>query len=299
MGIEFFNFAMNNATLAPVVYKTAPHQTTNRGVMVSSEIIQEIRTFLKEFNAWLGINHTPYYRIDAYFDDEKLYILELNAAFVDGWGTALNLARASNISIDSQKLVFPEIFTTPNKDYLPELTLLINELSLLGIKGVICEWNGEITRPTYVYGRIPKSQPCILPRDGIQLDNKLNLGLFSKLWKGKNVVIPRHFIGRFNEWEHIPQNVVLKFCDKESVECLRARHSVIFGKPSGKAPFLKRCYRTEILLAQGHIQPMKKSRGNCQLVILTIGDEPITGYVQYSQSDMINDNSVHGPLYIC
>jgi hypothetical protein len=98
--------------------------------------------------------------------------------------------------------------------------------------------------------------------------------------------------------EEVPKEVVLKFCDKNSSECERARQSVLFGKPSGKAPFIKRCYNAETLLGQEVIQPTRENDRSCQLIIFAIGDEPITGYVQYGWGQIINDNSVHGPLRI-
>jgi len=112
------------------------------------------------------------------------------------------------------------------------------------------------------------------------------------------IKIPRHYINRFDAWGEIPQEVVLKFCDKESVECRRAGQSVMFGKPSGKAPFISRCYRAETLLGQERIFPASQDRANCQLIIFAIGNEPITGYVQYDWRRIINDDSIHGPLQI-
>jgi len=301
MRINFFDFVIDQPIVAPVIYGEHSHETTNRGVIISSDVIHELKRFLSGFNASVGVEQVPYYRIDAYFDEQVLYILEINASFVDGWGTALNLARASNIVVDPTQLVFPKMFASNDMVYLPELELFMDELTVLGINDHgICEWNGGNTDDTiYIYGRVgSKDQPRILPYDGLRIDNKLNLGLFGLTWCSDIVKVPWHYINRFESWEEIPRKVVLKFCDKGSMECRRARQSVMFGRPSGKAPFLKRCYREETLLVQDIVQPAKQNGDNCQLVILVIGDEPITGYVQYSRSRIINDNSTHGPLRI-
>lgn len=300
MNVQFSDFNTDESVIAQIIYGTSNHSTTNKGVVISPEVRQELQQFLSNFNTAVGVEQTPYYRIDAYFDEKSLWILEINASFVDGWGTALNLARASDIVIDSEKLIFPERFASINRVYTPELKLLVSELTHLGMNGhSIHEWNRDDADKIYVYGRVgSKNQPHVLPYDGLRLDDKLNLGLFSKGWCGNFVKVPRHFISRYESWEEIPQNAVLKFCDKGSEECKRARHNVIFGKPSGKAPFIKRCYRAETLLAQDFVPPKTQDGKNCQLVILAIGDEPITGYVQYSHSRMINDSSTHGPLQV-
>lgn len=303
MRISFLDFKMDQSVVAPVIYGDKPHYTTNCGVVLGKEITTELRHFLSEFNVSVGIEQTPYYRIDAYFDGESLWILEINASFVDGWGTALNLSRTASIWVDQEKLLFPKHLGYTNSIYLPELELFASELAIRGlaehtITGCVHPQNNSF-EPMYVYGRVGStSQPNIFPYDGIRLDNKMNLGLFSRIWNSDVVKIPRHYINRFCPWEEIPEKVVLKFCDKDSAECNRANQSVLFGKPEGKAPFLKRCYRSEVLIAQDIIQPSKQNDDWCQLVILVIGNEPITGYVQYSRHRIINDNSTHGPLQI-
>ena len=121
--IEFKEFPTKKELIAPVIYRETPHQTTNNGVVLSNEITNELSNFLALFNKFLKVQHDPYFRIDAYFDINTgmLYILEINASFVDGWGTALNLARASEIQVDQDKIKFPCQFATTNDDYLPEL----------------------------------------------------------------------------------------------------------------------------------------------------------------------------------
>jgi hypothetical protein len=300
MKIKFSDFNMDQSIVAPIIYDKNRHFTTNRGVVISHEIRQELKRFLSDFNIAVGTEQTPYYRIDAYFNEDALWLIEINASFVDGWGTALNLARASGINVNPRLLAFPKKFASKSRLYLPELELFVLELAHLGLHDYeICDLIHHDIDPIYVYGRVgTKNEPHILPYDGLRLDNKLNLGVFSREWTSNLVKIPRHYISRFDSWENIPQEVVLKFCDKGSEECQRAGHSVLFNKPPGKAPFIKRCYNNETLIAQDVIQAAKQDENNCQLIIFAIGNEPITGYVQYSRNRIINDNSTHGPLQL-
>lgn len=296
--IDFFDFEMDKSIVAPIIYGENPQSTTNRGVIIPRETKQELKTFLSGFNTYVGTEQIPYYRIDAYFVERTLWILEINASFVDGWGTALNLARASGIKVDPAPLIFPKRFVSVSKEYLPELNLFVAELSALNLKGhSVCENSNGIDL-IYVYGRIRAKNRQILPYDGLRLDNKINLGLFSREWNGNLVKVPRHYINRFESWEDIPLEVALKFCDKGSHECEQARQSVMFNKPLGRAPFIKQCYKEEKLLAQDIVCSTKQGGDNCQLIILAIGNEPITGYVQYSRKKIINDNSTHGPMRI-
>lgn len=314
MTISFQDFELDGSIVAPIIYRDWPHSTTSKGVVISEEVSHELRRFLSAFNRSVGVQQDPYYRIDAYFDESTLWILEINALFVDGWGTALNLSRASGIEVDPAKLAFPRWFASRSSAYLAELSLFVSELAHLGLCGYrILEWGDNFVDPTYVYasqlevltyykslnhlGETQRLSPLV-PYDGLRLDNKLNLGLFSREWPGEIVKVPRHYIARFDQWEEIPLEVVLKLCDKSSPESARAHESVMFNKPSGKAPFIKRCYRDEALIAQDYVAPTRIDNKNCQLIIFVIGDDPITGYVQYSRSKIINDNSTHGPLRI-
>jgi hypothetical protein len=296
--ISFVDFPMDKSVVAPVIYGASPHYSTNKGVVISQEVTQELRRFLSCFNASVGVDTTPYYRIDAYFDEKSLWILEVNAAFVDGWGTALNLCRACGISLDSTPYVFPKWFACEEDIYLPELELFVSELNYLGMHDhEIRRWDGNGVDPIYVYGRAGScDKPNLRPFDGVRLDNKLHLGNLSLDWRSDIVRIPCHHFHRLHPWEDVPIDVVLKFCEKGGEESLASRQSVIFQKPGGKAPFLKRCYKAETLLAQETIQPARQRGNNCQIVLLSIGNQPLTGYVQYSQKNVINDNSIHGPL---
>jgi hypothetical protein len=294
-------FEIDRSIVAPSIYAGAPHRITDVGVSLPSAIVKELQGMLRAYNRFLGVRE-PYYRIDAYFDATTISILEINAAFVDGWGTALNLARASNISIPGEKLRFPIHFASVENAYRPELELFARELELCRSERVeVCDFRTWCWADTeiYVYGRVPHDDSLlVLPRDGLRLDDKRNLAQFERERKGLpdiHIRIPQHYMAP-TPWEEVPNDVVLKFRDKDGKEARQARQSVIIGKPQGKAKFLRGCYEAGLLIAQTYVAPSVHEGNNTQLVILAVGDEPVTGYVQYSTKKIINDNSVHGPL---
>ena len=326
MKIRQFEFSINANSVAPCIYGTLPHETTGMGMTLESEVGNELRFFLQSYNEFLTLNRKSrdlqysdsrlknYYRVDCYHTEEKLSILEINACFVDGWGTSLNLSRAAGIDVEASKLVFPERFGYEDSIYLPELKLFADELKTRSVSNPVIsdDWiksysddaSKMLFNDWYVYGKQPNYNHHIYPLnkptfDGTtKLDNKINLALFGNEWSGKHITIPKHYIQRFQEWEEIPETAVLKFLDKTGPESAAARQSVLIGKPSGKAKFLKECYRNETLLAQEYVKPSRYGDMNSQLVIMCIDNDPITGYVQYSDKKIINDNSVHGPLQI-
>jgi hypothetical protein len=242
-------------------------------------------------------------RMDVYPNRNSLSVLEVNTAFVDGWGTALNFSRAIGASLEVGGL-FPNRFGLMEEQYRPELKVLLGELALHGqTETSLVDWqeSGESQEtPIYVYGRRKLEADQVLPKNGLFLDNKLWLTAFSKLWQGTVVEIPRSFsCAGGTEWQEVPKDVYLKFADKSSEESERARFSVRKGKPQGKAPFLKRAYSNGQLIAQSQVpvwpEEIDGALRNAQLVVLSKGDL-ICGYVQYGYGSIINDNSIHGPL---
>ena len=301
-------FNLDASLVAPVIYGQQPHRVTNLGITISSDIRSELELLLAQYGKAIMAPRPAYYRFDCYFDATKLWVLEINTAFVDGWGTALILSRAANIHVNTEPLkVFPNAIATTDSVYLPEMQLFADELQAhmcqrLEIKN---EFTGtHFPAPdVYVYGRLREEFPNIYPRRGHRLDDKRNLASFEHdVWRGSYVRIPRHFAIGWTTWNEIPDSAVLKFCEKGGVESERARASVILGKPSGKAKFLRFCYESERLIAQDRIQPILIDEGSFdkfgQLIILAIDDKVVCGYVQYSSQLIISDNSIHGPLLI-
>jgi hypothetical protein len=303
VNVKFTKFDLDSSIVAPCIYGQAQHQVTEVGVVLSAAVRTELHRFLKDYTEFSQFGGTPYYRIDAYFTPDKLSILEVNAAFVDGWGTALNLSRAAGRLVTHPKLRFPVRLATEDPVYEPELKLLQQELAEVGhppvslVPFVPDAAMRLIDPPMYVYGRVGQStQPWLLPFNGVYADNKLHLAAFSDRWQSRLVQVPKMYAAPETPWEQVPETVAIKFASKDSPECQQARTSLWLGKPAGKAPFIRRCYAERLVVAQDLVAPTQYEGANCQLIILAVGDQPITGYVQFSSKLIINDNSVHGPL---
>lgn len=306
-GVPLFRFQdfefKPDVGIAESIYQGRSQQVTERGCVVSGEATADLRRFASDYAGFLGIPWQPYLRVDIYPSTKGLAVLEVNTAFVDGWGIALNLSRAIGEATETDGL-FPDRFGLVEEQYRPELTLLLGELAVRGQVKTSLETREEPSSqegaPIYVYGRLATTEPLVLPRNGRALDDKRLLARFSRAWNGQAVYVPETFTAEAgNDWQDIPPDVYLKFVDKSSEAAQAARFSVQAGKPQGKAPFLRRAYQAGKLIAQREVRPWQEivnglSR-TVQLVVLTKGDF-MTGYVQYGRGPIINDNSIHGPL---
>jgi hypothetical protein len=224
----------------------------------------------------------------------KLAVVEIGRSFPDGWGAALNLSRAAGIDIKPTP-DFPGRFVLQDEAYRAELELLIAEL---GSGRIIADSEPVEGGSAFVYGY---TDP--------ELDDKRILAEFARGWSGGPVVIPQFYTPEDTAWADIPEGVYLKFVDKQGPEAQRARFSVLRGKPEGKARFLRQCYEAGKLIAQQEIEgigmkgepymPAGQEGENprAQVILLSQG-APITGYVQYSDKAIINDDSVRGPLQV-
>ncbi len=324
MSIYTPKFDLGKGVVASCIYAGYPHRTCARGLEVL--LFSKLRDFLKKYLAFCGYDEEGiYFRIDAYLNPEiapssYLNILEINAHFVDGWGTALNLSRAAGFPVERARTVkFPAYWACRDLAYLPELELAVQELNYLGhyAEVVFPPYTGFHDRELYVYGR-PDHHPLIRPAHGRALDNKMNLARFSRAlspskypWE-QGVVIPRFYFQETTPWEELPENVVFKFCDKTGPEATRARSSVLFRDQVGKGKFVRRCYAEQTVVAQEfvasaeeRISPPVNGEDEFwdsakQVVILTAGATPITGYLQLAPRGkrIINDNSIHAPILI-
>ncbi len=307
--VVFRDFPLDRNVVARIIYKDRPHWVTPAGVQILPHTVTELQRFVNDYTAFLRTSTVGFFRIDAHVTYDSIAILEVNAAFVDGWGTALNLARAAGIKRPNLTHMFPEHFTLDDLAYLPELHLLITELNG---EHLICR-DSDCDRHThYVYGRRNNAQgnTFVLPHRGVEFDDKRHLARFADTWQSKTVHIPTFYTYEGGvAWQDVPDDVYLKFAVKDGPNAQRARFSVLRGKPSGKARFLRSCYEHGELIAQARVdgaglggQPYKavsedSSSGNprLQLVILAHGTA-LVGYVQYAYGNIITDDSLHGPL---
>ncbi len=303
--IQLNRFPLKSELVAPNIYGRYLHRTTDLGVLVPEEHRSELRRFLHEFLRFSGYPEKGVYlRVDAFMNQGQLQIIEINAHFVDGWGIALNLARAAGRPVELNGASFPEIWTTSNEIYRPELELACQELTLQGYRCRTMPYDEVLQRTdteVYWYGRFNRYRdyPLVRPTFGQDLDNKYNLARFSWQWESALVEIPLYYSQEVTDWDELPRNVVFKFCDKAGPEVARARSSVLYRDQIGKGKFVRQCYRAETAVAQEVIRPTRLDDGSLtQLIVMAAGSEPLTGYLQVvpAGTRIINDNSTHGPL---
>ena len=173
---------INPKIVADSIYQWVKRESSDNGIELSSSITQELNLFLQQYSVFVWQRVDVYYRIDAYCNEDSFFILDINAAFVDGWGNALNFTRSVWQDVDRILLQnFPENMYLQEQQYRPEFQLCIDKLQLLGIQTQEVQ---EILQKDkiYVYGVMPKTEN-IYPFDGIRIDNKMNLALFAKQWK--------------------------------------------------------------------------------------------------------------------
>ena len=83
--IRFKYFQIDEKIIAPEIYSWAKRQISSKWIEISDEINGELSNFLENYIDFLWLNWKRlFFRIDCYFDEKKLYILDINASFVDG-----------------------------------------------------------------------------------------------------------------------------------------------------------------------------------------------------------------------
>ena len=281
--IEFCQFELDSSVVAPVIYKDLPHRTTSVGLKVSKTVQEELQKFLQGFLEFHGRSeHDTFIRVDAFFSQEKLYIIELNVELADGWGVALNLARACNGGLVLPNTKMPSKYVAYSSNYLPEYQLAIEEFRLLGHSGVSIETH---------WGKTEEKDP---------LDNKLALEQFSRTQIAGVVGTPRMYSVENTPWVQVPEDVVFKFTEKYGSEATRARYSVKKRSGIGKGEFMRKCYNRGRAIAQERIEPRRLSDGSVtQAIIMCSGSTPVTGYLQVAEARefIINDRTARkGPL---
>lgn len=306
--VEFVEFPLNTTVVAPVIYREwkklgptssgyvdQPHRVTPQGVRISREAARELGQLLYNYSRFID-EPGRYCRADVLVTPNALMVLEVNMAYIDGWGTALNLSRAAGIKVWPPS--FARCFLLDAPAYQPELELLLQEL---GGKHRICQQHDTCDGPACAYGL---RNPAI--------DNKRHLARFAPYWHGELVKIPTFYTEESGtSWADVPTDVYLKFTDKFGPYAQAARVSVLRGKPGGKARFLRHAYEQGGLIAQARVEALgrggkpyaapgaaEEPNPGLQLVVMAAGPHELMGYVQYAFGDIITDDSVHGPLQL-
>lgn len=296
---ELRNTDMDPTIVAKTIYWNTQRDFANQMVEMSPKIQQELNKFLEKFSEFVGMKKTSFYRIDAYFNEEKLYILDINASFVDGWWNALNFARATSQQINAiLNETMPKSFYLQEQIYRREFELCLQELQELWIEAQEVRKLSESIK-TYVYWTI-KRTINVFPYDGLRVDNKINLALFSKIWKADNVVIPQIITSAEASWEDIPKDYVLKLNRKTNIENKYSNRpewwNVKIWKPN-KWKWASQKWESWEMIAQQQVETMKnKNAQNMQLILMSTDDNIIAWYTQASNKDIINDNSFQSPL---
>ena len=298
---ELIQTDMNEEIVAKTIYGKQQREFWSEMVEVSPEIISELNDFLEKYSEFTWMDKTSFYRIDAYFNEEKLYILDINASFVDGWWNALNFARATSQEIDNiLNETMPENFYLQDEIYRPEFNLCIDELQELGINSQEVSKLSESMK-TYVYGVIWRTINAF-PYDGIRMDSKMNLDLFSKIWKSENIEIPQIITPSEASWEDIPKDYVYKIIWKNDIQTNNSWQlqgwKVKVWKPK-KWKWAADKWQDGKMLAQKQVETMQnKNSENLQLIFMSADNQIISGYTQASNNDIINDNSAQSPLIL-
>lgn len=301
MPVTFRKFVLNSSIVAPCIYGTARHRTTTLGAVLSGALRDELRRLLLQLLDVAGVDEEgTFFRIDAYPDtDGRLHVLEVNAHFVDGWGTALNLARAAGCRMSLDTARFPRLWTSEEDIYLPELKLARDELARLGVADPrAIGWREAMNgfeEPVYWYGRFRRfdDYPYMRPAAGDRLDDK---GLFTELsllWEGDEVLVPMTYGCELTSWDELPRNVVFKPRRKYDADL-----PVQFRSDIGRGREICQAYEDGNVIAQEVLTRHLMNNRPIQLIVMCVGVEPVTGYLQHAGEGVriINDDSEHGPL---
>lgn len=306
--MRLVNLSVDTSILPAEIFAGSPYQTTSLGLKIPRETKDELREFLGRYLQTAGIenDNEVFFRVDLYPDTENdnvFWVIEVNALFVDGWGVALNLSRAagSPVEIGGLDNRFPETWTTEDRVYLPELQLACDELKIATGKQFLFQPAAAcrlFKPPAYWYGRQrPYEKLC--PQHGETLDDKLVLVRLANTWHGEHVKIPRSFSLETTVWDNLPSPSGLVF--KLRRKWQNPRMSIRFGDQIGRGNDVRRGYNRKDIVAQEVLRRATINGGqHVQIIIVTIGKKPISGYVQIARPDarIINDDSIHGPVIL-
>lgn len=290
------DFSIDTEIIAPKIYWDFQREISSKWVLVNDEVRWELEDFLQEYARFLWLtNRKIFFRIDAYFDENKLYILDMNASFVDGWWNAINFTRAVSWGVwEILSWYFPASFFLQEDVYRPEFELAIREIWQQTWE---CIWETktlDFSKQTYVYWALKDSetQENFYPFNWIKNDDKRNLARFSRIWRWDLVRIPYIFSPEETKYSELPENVALKVASKNDIKS-DWRNKVFIWKPKK----WQSLWEEWKLVAQTLQNPQKNDNWeNMQAIILTAWAKVIAWYVQNSARNIINDSSVQSPL---
>ncbi len=297
--IIFKDFRIDSDIIAPKIYSWVDRQISNKWIEVSPEIREELSEFLEAYIKYLWMKwKKTFFRIDSYFDNNRLYILDINASFVDWWWNGLNFLRSVWGKVDNLLLWnFPAKFFLLEEQYRPEFELCIRELNNSLWDNTFWEIDSLNSQTqTYVYWNTSQISENIFPFNWVENDDKIKLAIFSQAWKWDLVKIP-NFILPWDEpdYSKLSDNIVLKIASKNNIRS-DWRNKVIVWKPKKWKDWQKN-WEAWILVAQEIVNPsINDWLWNSQAIILTSWVNAITWYVQNSTKNIINDNSIQSPL---
>lgn len=297
--IKFEVFQIDESIIAQEIYSWAKRKINSKWIEISNEINWELSNFLKSYIDFLWLNwKRVFFRIDCYFDEKKLYILDVNASFVDGRWNGLNFTRSVWEKVESILINdFPNNLFLWEEKYRPEFKLFINEWNLLFWNNFFNEIN-QIPKDNdvYFYWITKQVWENIFPYNWIQNDDKINLARFSKTWIWEAIKIPEFILNDDeNNFSKLPEDIVLKIANKSNIRP-DWRNKVFIWKSKYWKNWQEN-WEKWILVAQKIQNPsINEWLWKSQAIILTAWVKAVCGYLQNSTRDIINDNSVQSPL---
>ncbi len=276
--------SLDSTVVAQSIYGDMPHLVEPLGLTLSSDIAEELNTFMSDFVSFVQISNVPekFFRLDLYLEGENVYVIEINVEVADGWGVSLNLLRAADRLLNREVSgLFPkQIPTFPNDLRVVEFELACSEF----------EEYGHVAKVVFNKSRIFD-----------ELDNKIYLTRFSQVWQGDLVKVPKTYSIEVCSWEDVPADVYLKFTDKFCTEAIKSRYSAKPRSELGKARQIKKLYHAGLAIAQERIDSYRlPDNRQVQAVVMCSGANPVTGYIQIAapERQVINDKDTNKGVLI-
>ncbi len=271
---------LDRGLVAPSIYADAPHLVTEQALLLDSETRNELHRFMTQYVRFLGFRGVRMgYRLDLYFDQDRVYVIEVNVELADGWGVSLNLLRAAQAEFEFDGWLPKRFPTFPDDPRQTEFQLAISEFGLLNHQAELDFHPARIV------------EVC---------DNKLYLAKFAETWRGERVLVPKIYWHGTSDWVDVPADVYLKFANKFSPEAVKSRYSAKPRSELGRARQMQRLFQDGKAIAQQQVSPALTASGEVvQAVVMCYGPKPITGYIQLADPErqVINDKGTKkGPL---